>query len=186
MRVTRRFATAALLGAIMVSVVSVPAGAARAYGPPWGRFHARFASRPRSAGGLASDFSYFGVKDAEAYADSGAKKPFAASTVLAAPTFEVVAIDFGLRAEALSALATARPRYAHPKKVTVGGAKGFESLTDVNGAPIKTKKGARPRSQVDRLGFLMVASGSTVFEVIADAASSSAVARFLGSFSPVR
>lgn len=186
MRVTWRLLTAVLLGALLLSMASVPAGAARAYGPPWGRFHAGFASRPRSSGDLAKEFSYFGVKDAYAYADSGAKKPFDASTVLAAPTFEVVAIDFGLKAEALSALATARPRYAHPKKVTVGGAKGFESLTEVNGAPIKTKKGAKPRSRVDRLGFLMVARGSTVFEVIADAANGSAVGRFLGSFSPVR
>ncbi len=162
------------------------AAPARAYGPTWGRFHVRFSSKPRVSGNLVKDFTYFGATNALGYAVTAAKKPFDASIPLGAPTFEVVAIDFGLKAEAQSALATARPRYAKPRRIALAGAKGFESVTKINGAPIKTKKGARPRSRIDRLGVLMVARGSTLFEVIADAANGAAVSGFLQSFSPLR
>jgi hypothetical protein len=185
MCVRKRLLAMAVTAAALCSIgLAGPADAASTYGPAWGRFHASFASTPLTSKNLAHEFSYFGLKEALGFADTSSTQPFKASARLEAPSYEVIALEFGLPAEAKNAVTTARTLYSNPKKVSIGSAVGFKSFTSVNGPQIKTKKDATPRAKVFHQGVLAVARGSTMYLVVTEASRASSVTKFVNSFAP--
>jgi hypothetical protein len=171
------FSGAASLGAVGT------AAAASTYGPPWGRFVARFKQAPLSSGDVAHELRLPGLTAAYAYAVTTNKTPFSSTSPLTVPTVEVVVFRYRTAADAKKALTRAKSEYRSEDRLTIDGGKGFTGVQITSpSVTAGTSATTGVSKSFDYLGETWIVQGRVAFEALANTSSQSTTSSFLQAF----